>query len=143
LGSPTTPLHMVKGEVTRKKRPPVAEGRIEREIPFEYGTNFVRLASGGRERSLSASMGKRLKPSKAVNQTGESNLLEVLPRLSEKDLKIIKIAMDSCGEPTPERLLPLLKRKRVIAALRKLSRVCGYGTTAVHATLKKLMQFLK
>jgi hypothetical protein len=67
------------------------------------------------------------------------NLLEVLPRLKEKDCKIIKLAVDKCGSK-PMHELPLYCRKRAIAAVLKLSKVCGYGTAAIHATLKKLMR---
>jgi hypothetical protein len=69
------------------------------------------------------------------------NLLRVWRRLKEKDHKIIKLAVDKCGaNPIPEDALPLYSRKRAIVAVLKLSKVCGYGTTAIHATLKKLMR---
>jgi hypothetical protein len=69
------------------------------------------------------------------------NLLRLLPRLGKKDCEIIKVAMEKCGpNPISERELPLLGHKRAIAAVRTLSKVCGYGTTAIHATLKKLMR---
>jgi hypothetical protein len=78
-----------------------------------------------------------------VRNVMAENLLPVLSHLSDKDLKIIKLAVDKCGSnlaPTPESALPFLCREHVIDALRKLSMVCGYGTTAVHATLKKLQR---
>jgi hypothetical protein len=84
---------------------------------------------------------------KQLNQTGDvmaaENLLKVWPHLRENDRKMIKVAVDKCGSkynlaPTTERELPLLPLERVIKAVRDLSMVCGYETTAVHATLKKL-----
>jgi hypothetical protein len=64
----------------------------------------------------------------------------VLPRLGKKDCEILKLAVEKCDpNPITERELPLLGHKRAIAAVRTLSKVCGYGTTTIHATLKKLM----
>jgi hypothetical protein len=62
-----------------------------------------------------------------------------MPRLRKKDREIIKLAVEKCGSsPISERAIPLLNRKRAIAAVCKLSKVCGYGTTAIRTTLKKL-----
>jgi hypothetical protein len=65
----------------------------------------------------------------------------VLPRLRKKDREIIKLAMEKCGSsPISENEIPLLNRKRAIAAVFKLSKVCGYGITAIRTTLKKLIR---
>jgi len=65
------------------------------------------------------------------------NLLGV--RLTKKDREIIRLAMEKCGSNSiHEDAVPLLSRKRAIAAVCKLSKVCGYGTAAIRATLKKL-----
>jgi hypothetical protein len=67
------------------------------------------------------------------------NLLAVAGRLGKKDREIIELAMEKCGSgPIHEDAVPLLSRKRAIAAVCKLSKVCGYGTAAIRATLKKL-----
>ena len=81
------------------------------------------------------------RPGSTKRSTKRGNLLLVWPHLGKKGREIVKVAMETCDpNPIPEQALPFLGHKRDIAAVRKLSKVCGYGTTAIHATLKKLMR---
>jgi hypothetical protein len=81
------------------------------------------------------------RPSSIRRSARGGNLLVVMARLTKKDREIVRLAMEKCGSNSiPEKAVPLLSRKRAIAAVCKLSKVCGYGTAAIRATLKKLLR---